>query len=321
MILFYAALFLISFFLLHFSSNILVGGVNQISKFFKVKEFVTAFFAMAFISSLPNFFLDTFSAFQKIPELALGDIFGGNIVDLTLVLALSVLLSRGEIVAKSKTVEASTSFTFFVILFPLFLIFDGKLSRIDGVLLIFSFFFYLFWLFSKEERFKKIQKETEETLSLSQILLKISLGILLLILAANGIIFAVKFFSYKFQIPSFLIGLLVVGLENCLPELYFSLLAAKRNEDWILLGNLMGAVVVPSSLILGIVALICPIENLNFSTMLIARIFLFLAACFFFIFVFTGRKIKKTEGFFLLILYFIFVLTQISSNFIFAPKL
>jgi Ca2+/Na+ antiporter len=68
---------------------------------------------------------------------------------------------------------------------------------------------------------------------------------------------------------------------------------------------------VPATLVLGIVALICPIKITDFSPLIIARFFLIVSALFFFFFVRTGRKITKKEAFFLLGIYLLFVLVEI----------
>ena len=73
----------------------------------------------------------------------------------------------------------------------------------------------------------------------------------------------------------------------------------------------MGAVVITSLFVLGVVALISPIKIIDFSPYVIARIFLFLAAVSFFVFIRTGEKISKKEAFFLLLLYLGFIAAEI----------
>ena len=77
------------------------------------------------------------------------------------------------------------------------------------------------------------------------------------------------------------------------------------------LGDLMGSVVICSTLVLGIVAVVAPFEIKNFSPFLIARAFTLIAAMLFFIVIKTGQKITKKEGLFLLSIYVAFLLTEI----------
>ena len=296
----------------------MVRGLMKIARFLNWREFVVAFIVMAFAASLPNLFVGLSSAFHKIPQLSFGDIVGGNLVDLTIVVALAALIVRG-LPAESRMVQTSSIFTIIIAILPLLLILDGKLGRGDGILLILTFFFYIFWLFSKKERFTKVYDGKKEPIVKGfKIFLKdlgkIILGIILLLLAAEGIVRSASFFAQSFNLPLALIGILIVGLGNALPETYFVIVSAKKGQTWMILGNLMGSVIVPATLVLGIVALICPIEIVDFSPFVIARFFLIISALFFLFFVRTDRKITKKEALFLLGIYILFVAVEILTK-------
>jgi len=310
----YIFIFLTSCLLLAFSSKWLIGALSRIALFLKIKEFIVAFFLMAFAVSIPNLIVGIISAIQKIPELSFGDVIGGNIVDLSIVLGLGALISRAGISADSRTVQTSSIYTIFVAVLPLVLIFDGRLSRIDGLLLILIFACYIFWIFSKKERFTKIYDHSPKSLSSKRFLkdLFILIGVaLLLLIGAEGVIKSASFFAEEFNLPLSMIGLLVVGLGNCLPETFFTLRAAKKGEDWMVLGDLTGGVVVTATLVLGIVALICPIQIADFSPFAAARIFLIIAAIHFLLCIRTGQKITKREGLHLIGIYVAYLLVEI----------
>jgi len=316
---FYVLIFLACCVLLYFSGEWVVGGLMRMARFLGWREFVVAFFVMAFAASLPNLFIGITSALHKIPQLSFGDVAGNNLVALTIAIALAVLISKKELPAESRTVQTTSIFTIIAALLPLLLILDGKLSRIDGILLIAFFIFYLFWLFSKRERFTKIY-DTQKIPIIKEFKLflkdlgKLILGIMLLIIAAQGIVASAQFFAKSFDITLVLIGVLITGLGSALPEIYFAVASAKRGETWMILGDLMGAVIVPATLVLGIVALIHPIEISDFSPLAIARFFLIISALFFLFFVRTDRKITKKEALFLLSIYLIFVLVEILAG-------
>ena len=319
MLWFYIFIFLICGVLIYFSGEWVVGGLMRMARFLGWREFVVAFFVMAFAASLPNLFIGITSALHKIPQLSFGDVAGNNLVALTIAIALAVLISKKELPAESRTVQTTSIFTIIAALLPLLLILDGKLSRIDGILLIAFFIFYLFWLFSKRERFTKIY-DTQKIPIIKEFKLflkdlgKLILGIMLLIIAAQGIVASAQFFAKSFDITLVLIGVLITGLGSALPEIYFAVASAKRGETWMILGDLMGAVIVPATLVLGIVALIHPIEISDFSPLAIARFFLIISALFFLFFVRTDRKITKKEALFLLSIYLIFVLVEILAG-------
>ncbi|OIO44690.1 MAG: hypothetical protein COY72_01390 [Candidatus Nealsonbacteria bacterium CG_4_10_14_0_8_um_filter_35_10] len=314
MIFLYALIFIISCFLLVLSGKWLVNSLTRIAKFLGWKEFVVAFFTIAFGASLPNLFVGILSALNKIPQLSLGDVIGANIFDLTVTVALAAFISRQGLSAPSRTVQGSSIFTISAALLPLILILDGNLSRIDGFLLILTFAFYVFWLFRKEERFKKVYNGVPEIRGWKYFFEDLGLLIIsvaFLILGAQGIVKSSSFFAQNLNLPLIFIGIFIVGIGDCLPETFFSIRAAKEGQDWMILGNLMGSVMITATLVLGTVALICPINFFDFSLLAIGRIFLVISAIFFLIFLRTGKKITRREALILFSIYILFLISQI----------
>jgi len=314
MIFVYLVIFIICFFVLAHSSKWLVKSLTKLSKFLGWKEFVVAFFTMALAGTLPNLSIGLSSVVHKVPHLSLSEIIGGNIVDLSLAMALAILISGHGLRLASRTVQGTAIFTLLISLFPLLLIIDKELSRIDGVLLIAAFVVYSAWLFAREDRFTKVYNKMIGTMGFKDIfshLSKILCSIVLLLLAAEGIVRSATYFSTFFNLPLVLIGVLIVGLGNALPEIFFSIQAAKRRKSWMVVGNLMGAVIFPVTLVLGTVAILRPIVITDFSPFVIGRVFLVLSAIFFLVFIRTGKRITKKEAMFLLGIYILFILAEI----------
>ncbi len=315
---FYIFIFIISCIILYFSGEWVISGLMRLAKFLGWREFVVAFLVMAFAASFPNLFVGISSALHKIPELSFGEVVGGNVVDLTLAVAIAALIAKG-LPAASRTVQATSIFTIIIAVLPLLLILDGILTRGDGIILILCFGLYMLWLFSKKERFTRIYDNIKEPI-LKEFKLffkdlgKVILGLILLLFAAEGIVRSARFFAESLNFPLALVGILIVSLGNALPETYFAIASARKGETWMILGDLMGAVVFPATLVLGIVALICPIQISDISSIAIARLFMIISALFFFFFVRTDRKITKREAFFLLTIYITFVLVEILAK-------
>jgi cation:H+ antiporter len=320
MIWLYVIIFAVSCLILYWSSSRLVKSLIKIAKFLGWREFVVAFFIMAVAGSFPNLFLGISSAVRGIPELSFGDIVGGNIIDLTLAVALAVLIGGVNLPAKSKMVQSSAVFTVVIAVLPLVLIIDGVLGRGDGLILFFVFIFYIFWLFSKSERFKKVytkqneeQKKEKNKITFKSFLKNIGrilFALALLLLASQGIVISAQVFSEALSFTLPLFGILIVALGNASPEIYFAIISARKKKTWFILGDLMGSIIIAASFVLGIVAIICPIE-VDFSPFAIARIFLFLSALFFFITVRSDKKINKKEGIVLLLIYISFVVAEV----------
>ncbi len=314
MIFIYLLIFVLSFLMLVYSSKKLVGSLTILAKFLGWKEFVVAFFTMAMAATLPNLSIGISSSLHGIPQLSFSEIIGGNIIDLTIAMALAVLISKNGLRLASKTVQGTAVFTLLLALLPMALVIDKEISREDGLILIFAFLVYSFWLFGKKDRFSKVYNKMEKKLGFTEVfshIFKIIFSIILLLLAAEGIVRAATYFSIYLNLPLILIGILIVSLGNALPEIFFSIQAAKKGKSWMVAGNLMGAVIFPVTLVLGIDALIHPIVITDFSPFVVGRIFLILSAVFFLIFIRTGKRITKKEAIFLLLLYILFVVAEI----------
>ena len=316
-------IFIFSCGLLFWSGSFLVSSLARIAKFLGWKEFVVAFFIMAVASSFPNLFIGFFSALHGIPELSFGDIVGGNLIDLTVGVALAALVAKNGLPSKSQTAQATALFTISAAVLPLLLILDKNLDRADGIILISFFSIFVFWIFSKKERFKKIYDGDDVppvkgfTVFIKDVG-RVAIGIAVLLLAAQGIVKSAFFFAETFNISIPLIGILIIGLGNALPEVYFAIISAKKGETGMILGNLMGSIIVPATLVLGIVALICPIEISDFSPFVIARIFLIIACLLFFIFIKTNKTISRKEAIVLFAIYFSFVAAEIAAKGLFG---
>lgn len=299
--------------LLYISGELLVRGLVRLSRHFKVTEFFVAFFVMAFAATLPNIFVGVTSALQGIPELSFGDIMGNNLIALTLAVALGVFFSpKHELPLENHTIQDTTFLTSIAAILPLILISDGMISRSDGMVLLLFFFGYVYWMFTKRDRFTRVFGEEHHPLPRSKVMyqiMRLLIGITLLSIAAQGVVYGATLIANGLGVSLLLVGMLVVAFGGALPEIYFTVISARRGETGLIIGNLMGSVIIPATLVLGLVAIINPIQNdlLAFSTT--ARIFLIIVAVFFLYVSQTKNVITRKEGTVLLLGYLLFILS------------
>lgn len=315
----YLLIFLFSCFLLIISGNWLVKSLSKMSEFLGLKEFTVAFLLMSLATAAPELFVGVSSALRGISELSLGNILGQNIIHFTVAVFICVLL-KGSFSVKSKTTKITALFAGFMTVFPLILILDGSLSRIDGLILILLFIFYTFWMIKKGRRFEEKYDESVETIKIS-FLQKIFLffknmgtfifGVAILIIASQGIVKSAIFFANKLDIPLIIVGVLIVSLGTALPEVYFSAYSAKNGNSELMAGNLLGSSIVSTSVVLGLVSMISPINNIEIFSYFIIRLTLFFAVILFIYFMLTDRKISMKESWTLLFVYLVFVFFQI----------
>lgn len=311
-------IFIASILGIYFSGELVVMNVIRLTRLLGIGSFLIAFFLMGVASSLPNLFVGIGSAINKIPELSLGDVLGNDFIDLTITISLAILFSTYKKI-KVENLFIRQSFVFMILagLSPIFLILDGVLSRSDGIFLLLLFSFYVWWSFSRQKFNESIYKTATSPPSLKNVLkewfiykyfLKIALGLIILFFSARGIIFTSEYLANYLKIPYYLIGMLIVGFGNALPEMYFAVSSSRKGEFQIALGDFIGAIISPATFVLGIVSIIHPIFIKNLLLLEISRFFYIITAIVLFWSVTYHKELNKKTAFFLIIMYILFLL-------------
>jgi len=284
---------------------------SRLAKILHFPEFIISFCIIALISVFPEATISIMSAFRGQPELGLGTLLGSNVADLTLVFGIVALFSSKGIKVKSKILKNNYLYLI-LLLFPLILGFDGNLSRIDGIILVGLGIIFFAIIYSEREKFhKKINPNKRYHFFKNLFLLIFSLTILLLS-SFLTVKYAVNF-AYDIKLPVILIGITILALGTCLPELIFSIRAVKKNHDGLALGDILGTVITDSTIILGIVALISPFEY-NPYNMYMTGGSMVLAGIVTTMFMKSDREISKKEGILLIFVYIAFVFAEFMIN-------
>lgn len=311
---FYILIFIVSCLVLVRSGTWLVKSLSRMAQFLGWREFVVSFILMAFATSLPELFVGITSAFHGRPELSFGNVIGANIVNLTLIIGIGALIARG-LKTEGTTLQRSSIYTAFLAFLPILLMLDGKISRVDGVVLLLALAFYFHQLVLQEESFTKI---FSNNFNRERVHFKLFLkdsgmflaGLFLLLLSAGGIVWSASFFAAATGLPLLIVGTLIVALGTTLPEMVFGIKSITMGHKEMILGNLMGSVVANSTLVLGLTFLICPLQIPKLSPYVIGIIFTVITCLFFTIFSRTGKVISKKEGIVLIVIYVLFVISQ-----------
>jgi cation:H+ antiporter len=309
------ALFVIFLIVLLKSADYAIKYSSKLSRALHLQEFIVSFFVIAVVSVLPEATISIMSAIQGDSQLGFGTLLGSNVADLTIVFGIVALFASGGVAGGIKVKSKLLRDDFFYIvllLFPLLLGFDGVLSRIDGGILITvgSLFFYK--MYRESKRFtKKFDQAKREPFKKSLILLIITLAILL-----TSALLTVKYaenFAKDIGIPAILIGVTVLALGTCLPELAFSIKAIRKDHDDLALGDVLGTVIADGTILLGIVALINPFSY-SPNIMYVLGGAVFLSAVVSFAFMKSEKSINKIEGMILIFFYILFIFVQFFMN-------
>lgn len=291
------------------SGTLLVKSLAKIAHLFKMTEFAAAFIIMSIATSFPELFVGISSALNKTPEIALGNIFGANMLDLTLIMGIMILAGRG-IVIKSKEIKKDSFVMGIMIVIPIILFFIGdELSRTDGIILVASFVLYSYTLIKKEKEYSKKQKSNIKKFNMLITLLTFSLSLMLLLLSSKYVVYYANLLAIDLNLPSIIIGLFMVSLGTTLPELVFGVRAVLMGHRDMAIGDQIGTVIANSTLILGITSIIYPIKTIS-PTFLIASVFVVIISFLFATFIKSGQRFTIKEGIALISFYAFFVFLE-----------
>jgi len=290
----------------------LVEVLNKLSRISGIGKFALTSFLLALATSFPELFVGITSALEKHPILALGNVLGANIANLSLVIGGAAFLG-GSIAVVGDFLKQDIFYAFLAGGLPLIFLMDDRLSRVEGLLLLAIYGVYNFTVLKGERRSKRKQtvRKFFQRMNHSHVdrhLAWLFFGIALLIFSADNLVKIGVLVAESFQVPVLLIGLFLISIGTTLPELSFGLKAVIKKESAMIFGNLLGSIVANSTLILGLVALIQPIYlDGGFKVYLVASIAYIVIFVIFWFFVRTKKKLERWEGAVLLLAYFVFM--------------
>ena len=293
------------------SGYFLIKSITKLAGYLKISEFVTGFIILAVGTSLPELFVGISSALNKSTSISLGNVIGANIADMTLVIGIPILLSRGFKIKSDKT-KKDALITVALAVLPLILMYIGsQLSKIDGIILITVFFLYSYYLLAQKKEFtKKYKEEKFKRYYLIVYTLVFLVALFFLIESSDFTVKYAKSLSEDLLVPKILIGLFLIAIGTTLPELVVGINAVFSGYTEISIGNVLGSVVANSTLILGITSLIYPITA-NFLFFITSGFYMILVCFIFATFVGSSKKLYWQEGISLVMLYVFFVIFEL----------
>jgi cation:H+ antiporter len=295
----------------------LVDGGSALARKYKISELAIGLTIVAFGTSMPELVVNTFAAYQSHAEIVFGNIIGSNIFNLFAILGIAGLIAPLTVQSSTVWKEIPVSFLAVVLLYFLSNSIGSEneiLSRIDGVVLLIVFGLFLYYVFL-QLRGENIPLEVNrKEFPNLKLWLYIFLGLAFLIAGGRLVVINSVQIASSLGISQTIIGLTVVAAGTSLPELATSVVAAmKRNSD-IAVGNIIGSNIFNIFFILGISALIRPVEyniRFNYDLYLLGggTILLFIA-------MFSGKKKKldRWEAGILFVIYIGFTVLLINME-------
>ncbi len=259
-------------------------------------------------TSAPEILISIISTIDDNPGLAVGNALGSNITNIALVLGVTALIV--PLMVRSETLRREYPVMFLIMLVSLMLVVDGRLGRIDGLILLAGMGLMLWWmvLLAKRRDHDPMEDEYEHEIprmKTGRALMWLVIGLVLLLFSSRALVWGAVNIAHALNISDLIIGLTIVAIGTSLPELAASVMSALRNEPDIAIGNVIGSNMFNLLVVLGVPGLIRPLQldaevlNRDFPVMIGLSIALFIMA-----YGFRGQgRINRIEGGLLVISY------------------
>ena len=313
-------LLIIGFVLLIKGADFFVDGSSSVAKILKVPTIIIGLTVVAFGPSMPELSVSVTAALRGSNDLAVSNVLGSNIFNLLVVLGCCALVK--PVAAKWSLLKKEFPFSILITIilllvdsdFSIMKILDGNqgfvLGRWAGLLFLILFVLYIYATVKSALRSRAEAKDMEEeeykTMSPLKSGIYIVIGLIGIVWGGNLVVDSASNIALTFGWSQTFIGLTIVALGTSLPELVTSVVAARKGENDLAVGNVVGSNIFNILLILGVSSFITPI-TLDV-TAVYDTIILIIASIIVYVSAISKREIQRKEGILFLVCYFAFFL-------------
>ena len=304
-------LLIVGFFILIKGADIFVDGASSMAEKFKVPKILIGLTIVAFGTSAPEFAVSVKSIISNNHDIVLGNVIGSNILNILLILGVSSLIAPLSV--KSNTIKKELPILLLITcLFVVLLsdsLFDKNVvnafTRSDGIILFLFFLVFIYYLISISLKKKDNEKIDDKKISLTKSFVFTIIGIGMIILGSELVVNSATSIAKIIGVSAKLISLTIIALGTSLPELATSVVASKKAESDIAIGNVVGSCIFNLGIVIALpVSIFGGIDHINFNNldvlvMLFSVILLFLFSA-------DDKKITKKEGFIFLLIFLIY---------------
>jgi cation:H+ antiporter len=287
----------------------LIRGSSSLALKIGITPLVVGLTVVAFGTSTPELVVSIKAAIIGNSSISLGNVVGSNIANIALILGIAALIRPLDIHANVIRREIPIMIGISILL--IILLIDGELGLVDGLIFVLGIITYTVVnvLMARKEKNAEVEKEFKEGLK-TKLSVQVSIifiigGLGLMILGANLFVNSSISIAKAIGVSDAIIGLTIVAVGTSLPELITSVVAAYKNEPDIAIGNVVGSNIFNILGILGITAIVIPLNStgisyVDFGVMLFTAIILLPLSK-------TGFKLTRLEGLSLVTGYIIYL--------------
>ncbi|SMP49215.1 calcium/sodium antiporter [Fibrobacter sp. UWB10] len=250
------------------SADKFVDGAVGIAEYCGMSTLLIGMVIVGFGTSAPELTVSAISASQGNPELALGNAYGSNIANIALILGATALIS--PILMQRSVIRGDLPILIAVSILSIVLVWDGSVVRWNGVLLLVVFALvmgYSIWRELKKAKAEASNSAEDESAgnqaSLGKSILWLVLGLALLVASSRALVWGAVEIARTLGVSDLLIGLTIVAIGTSLPELASSIAAARKGENDLALGNIIGSNLFNTLAVVGLAATISPMDEIE----------------------------------------------------------
>ena len=251
--------------LLVWSADRFVGGASSTARHFGMPPLLIGMVVVGFGTSAPEMVVSALAASQGNPGIALGNAYGSNITNIALILGVTALIS--PIAVHSQVLRKELPILMAVTALAAWQIWDRTLTRLDAVVLVAVFAGLMGWTIRQSLRQPTdalaadvAQELTAQPLPLKRALMWLGIGLVLLIISSRILVWGAVSIAQSLGVSDLIIGLTIVAVGTSLPEFASSIIAARKGEHDIAIGNIIGSNLFNTLAVVGIAGLISPLS-------------------------------------------------------------
>jgi cation:H+ antiporter len=249
--------------LLLWSADRFIDGASATARHFEMPPLLIGMVIVGFGTSAPEMVVSALASMQGNPGIALGNAYGSNITNIALILGVTAMIS--PIVVHSRVLRMELPMLAGITLLAGYQLLDDEISRLDAVILLGTFAALMAWTIRQGMRAKsdafgmEIDQELAGTIMpLRRALAWLLVGLALLVASSRMLVWGAVEIAHALGVSDLIIGLTIVAVGTSLPELASSILASRKGEHDIALGNILGSNLFNTLAVVGIAGSISP---------------------------------------------------------------
>ena len=253
------------------SADKFVDGAVGVAEFCGMSTLLIGMVVVGFGTSAPELTVSAISASQGNPELALGNAYGSNIANIALILGATALIS--PILMQRSVLRGDLPILLAVSVLSIILVWDGSVARWNGFLLLIVFTAAMAYSIRRELKKAKLEKSESlsgnddsaepKKVSLGKSVFWLVLGLVLLVVSSRALVWGAVEIARALGVSDLLIGLTIVAIGTSLPELASSIAAARKGENDLALGNIIGSNLFNTLAVVGLAAIVSPMDAIE----------------------------------------------------------